>query len=1144
MNVLMLSTDARIFEQGVEVRARMRGYGRAFDELRIIVLARGRGEVREEQIGENVFAYRASRSPFSWYPIARRMLRQGGDWVITAQDPCEIGLIGWLLARRFRLPLQLQVHTDFLSPWFSRESWKNRLRVRLAKFLIPRADRIRVVSERIRESLVASGYTPVANRVTVLPIFVPPLSGSGTVDLHKKYPGYDRIILMASRLTREKNILMAIEAMRGLTRTNGNARGQARTQNPLLLIVGGGPELENLRRTTHDLRLTDNIKFESWTDDLASYYKAADCLLITSNYEGYGRTAIEAMAAGLPVVMTDVGLAGEVVRNGESGLVVPVGDTAALVSALERVLGDAALRDKLAAGARATAQVIRSEEAYLEAYRDALVVYPHTYPIGVGARPKLCYVVPAWREDDATHFAYLKEFVREVGKRFDVHLVVERGELPRDSGAVRVALCDSRFAFTRMLRMKLALIRARLRGCRTFYVHYSFFAAFAASFIARTLGGRTLYWNCGEPWKYRRPFWRERFERFTYRMIHTLVTGTAGLADQYAARYRIPREKIKVAPNWINLAKRKAQIANRNALAALREQLRIPPAYKIVLFVHRLSRRKGAHHLPEIIRAFKDEPVTFLVAGEGPERASIERQVGSDRRQRSVRFLGSVPNYQLPNYYSLADLFIMPSEEEGFPHVLLEAMAAGVPFVATDVGGVREIVPPAAQQYVVPAGAMDEFIAAMRALLSSESARRAMSVAFPAWIARYDLPHALARFREALAARPARPFRIYYVANARMPNPKAHGIQLVKMCEALVARGVDLTLVLPRKRSEAQGNLKDFYGLKQTIRVVRVPVFDFVPHTRFGFNLSAASFGLTALIYLLSQRIRGRSGIVYTIDLDQFSFLPFPLTGQPVFFETHASKRGSALYRFFLRRSKGIVAINHWIERTLVSRFGLSHERIRVLPNGIDLTLFKRGRTQGEARQELGLPHDAQIALYVGRFYNWKGLHTALIAAKELLEVQFYFLGGNEGELKEAAQVNELSANIHCMPIRPQREIPLWLQAANVCLVLGTREHEYSYRETSPMKLFEYMAVGRPIVGSRTPAIEEIVGEREAFLAKPDDPEALAAAVREAFAHPDEAAARGARAREKAQQFSWDERAKKVLDFIKGIDSRFRGNDR
>lgn len=329
MKVLMLSTDQNIFREGSGVRQRMIEYGGLFEELHIIVYTK-KSEIRNPkshayrqagetnlkfQIAKNVWAYPTNThlKPlyfFDAYRIAKQIFRISNfefrDSVITAQDPFETGLIGYLLKKKFKIPLQLQIHTDFLSPYFWRESLKNKIRVVLAKFLIPKADKIRVVSERIRKSLDLSLRARDSDRgnlieVRPIPIDTEKIKNSPIkTDLHKKYPNHDFIILMASRLAREKNIGLAIKAMREI------AKQYPKT---LLVIVGDGPEREALELQVASFKLQDNIAFEPWTDDLSSYYKTADLFLLTSNYEGYGRTAVEAEAAGLPVLMTDVGVA-------------------------------------------------------------------------------------------------------------------------------------------------------------------------------------------------------------------------------------------------------------------------------------------------------------------------------------------------------------------------------------------------------------------------------------------------------------------------------------------------------------------------------------------------------------------------------------------------------------------------------------------------------------------------------------------------------------------------------------------------------------------------------------------------------------------------------------------------------------------
>mgnify|MGYP001615904923 CR=1 FL=1 len=161
----MLSTDENILKNGSEVRSRMFEYGKLVEEMHIIIKARN-PKLQTSNFG-NVFIYPSNTIfGFKTYNIAKSIIRNClpmGDlpkgekleirnYVITCQDPFETGLIGYFLKKKFKIPLHIQIHTDFLSPYFWRESLKNKIRVLLAKRIIPHADGIRVVSERIRKS--------------------------------------------------------------------------------------------------------------------------------------------------------------------------------------------------------------------------------------------------------------------------------------------------------------------------------------------------------------------------------------------------------------------------------------------------------------------------------------------------------------------------------------------------------------------------------------------------------------------------------------------------------------------------------------------------------------------------------------------------------------------------------------------------------------------------------------------------------------------------------------------------------------------------------------------------------------------------------------------------------------------------------
>lgn len=297
MKILSVGSDRKLFDPVSAVNQRVRSYAEATDGY--LVLIPGRGKFPPTRLSPKLRVISLGRwRAFFWHP------REFFD-LVTAQDPFENGLAAWFLAKRLGARLELQIHTDLFSPYFTRFSLLNKIRIILAKFLLPRASQIRVVSDRIKRGLIEK--LKIENsKITTRPIFVDTEKIKNApikTDLHQKYPQFDKIILMASRLTKEKNIELAIAAMPEIL------KHQPRTG---LIIVGSGPEEQKLRLLASSLELSENIIFEGWCDDLFSYYKTADLFLNTSWYEGYGMTLVEAKAAGCLVVSTDVGVAKEV----------------------------------------------------------------------------------------------------------------------------------------------------------------------------------------------------------------------------------------------------------------------------------------------------------------------------------------------------------------------------------------------------------------------------------------------------------------------------------------------------------------------------------------------------------------------------------------------------------------------------------------------------------------------------------------------------------------------------------------------------------------------------------------------------------------------------------------------------------------
>jgi len=368
MRILTFGSDRALFDDASPVRKRVLEQARLVEEMAIVVFAPRRAHFRTEFPATNLTIIPTNSLHKFFYVfdalrIGWKLLKQKGkkDWLVSAQDPFESGFIAYLLTLVFRVPLHVQLHTDpFNGAWRSMNVL-NVIRLMIALLVLRRADSVRVVSLRVKRGVMEAGIPE--SRITLIPIFVDIprfMESTATFDLHDAYPGHRAIILSAGRLEKEKNFASLLRAFAKVLQFHEDA---------LLVIVGSGSQHESLVELAEWLNIDHNVQFLSWSHDMISYYKTADVYVQASLYEGWGMAVIEAMASGLPVVMTDVGCAGEVVLHENTGLVVPVDDDAALADALLRIIGDEALAENLAENGRAMVGSLATKEHTLELYQ-------------------------------------------------------------------------------------------------------------------------------------------------------------------------------------------------------------------------------------------------------------------------------------------------------------------------------------------------------------------------------------------------------------------------------------------------------------------------------------------------------------------------------------------------------------------------------------------------------------------------------------------------------------------------------------------------------------------------------------------------------------------------------------------------------
>lgn len=368
MEVLAISLGKNILKAESRDRVRMQQYAENIDGYHLIILTRRRDGYAEEVHEGNLHLYPTHSYTrlgmlFSAFWVARRTIRNKKTmWVVTAQDPLEIGWLSWFIARTTKAYLHIQVHGDYFSSaaWVGRSLFRY-IRRFFALMLLRRAPLIRVVSNRIKSSLVTRGIS--GEKITVLPIRPELEAFLSYTHVVRDTPPYT--FLFIGRLAPEKNISRIVRAF---------ARVHREQSETHLRIVGEGRERERITGLIATLDITDAVTLLPWTDAVEKEMVKADVFLLASLHEAYALTLVEAMAVGLPLITTDVGCVGEVVLDGVHGLVVYEKNDRAYAEAMVRMMHDASFRIQCGKNGKYTAQALAeySAEEYAQAWVTAL----------------------------------------------------------------------------------------------------------------------------------------------------------------------------------------------------------------------------------------------------------------------------------------------------------------------------------------------------------------------------------------------------------------------------------------------------------------------------------------------------------------------------------------------------------------------------------------------------------------------------------------------------------------------------------------------------------------------------------------------------------------------------------------------------
>ena len=391
--------------------------------------------------------------------------------------------------------------------------------------------------------------------------------------------------------------------------------------------------------------------------------------------------------------------------------------------------------------------------------------------------------------------------------------------------------------------------------------------------------------------------------------------------------------------------------------------------------------------------------------------------------------------------------------------------------------------------------------------------------------------------------------KIIYIANTRLPTEKAHGLATMKICEAFARTGASVELVVP-KLWRRSGDPFLFYGVKPNFKINKIFCFDFLPFLPrwlewLTFFLQMISFSLFTILYFLFKKRDRVEAVFFSHDYMPLFFVS--LVASKIFYDIHHFPGKNFMYRRVMNKSFGFAVQTRWKIEALRKDFGIPEKRVVYWPNGTDVEKFSAVIPKNEVRKKLGLPIDEKIVLYTGALFNWKGVETLILAIDKISPVaKVYLVGGATADVedlkKRLPEAND--ERVVFVPFQPHELMPFWCQAADVLILPNTGKQKVSLYYTSPMKLFEYISSGTPLVVSNIPSIAEIVDDGSAFLAEADNPMSFAEKVNLALSDAEAAKEKAARAVEKSKFYTWDNRAVKILTHINHLGAQLPSKKR
>lgn len=348
---------------------------------------------------------------------------------------------------------------------------------------------------------------------------------------------------------------------------------------------------------------------------------------------------------------------------------------------------------------------------------------------------KLIYILNQYSKKEGSHFYHILHLLEEISKLdVEITLIIEKAsDIPNFNFDNIHVIAQKEKGIKRFLELFFVLKKLNKQGYKKTFIRISQNATIPAILVSKIYGGEVYYWQSGTTHELnkQKKFNLKNFIKselpfnFVKNFTTYFVTGPESMIEYYNKTVGVKKEKLVCLYNDIEI-ERFTLLDNKEKIN-IKKELNIDTTKKIILFIHRLSPvRKSLYYMPHILIDILKNRQDYIcyVLGGGSEQEQLKLLIKEEKLEEKIFLLGEKPNKDIQKFYKISEIFINPTYTEGFPRVIIEAMAAGLPIVTTDAGGTKDILGNLQKKFMSSKDNRDEFVEKLKLLIDDEKSKK------------------------------------------------------------------------------------------------------------------------------------------------------------------------------------------------------------------------------------------------------------------------------------------------------------------------------------------------------------------------------------------------------------------------------------